>query len=234
MKDILITGSSAGLGRELALTFARKSHGVVIHGRNEARLNALQKEIEGLPPEFSSSSRTARDVRAVRGNLSDPLTITALVRAAQDMEVGVLINNAGEYLSCPSDDIVDDDLERVLDTNLLAPIRLTLAIYPLFKVRRRGLIININSLAGKGYNDREAVYCASKWGLRGFMGSFKFEARKAGVGVLDVYLGKMKTDMSGNQPGAIDPAEAAQLIYGLWLDYPTLRVTEVEIGRSVA
>lgn len=224
MKDILITGSSAGLGRELALTFARKSHGVVIHGRNEARLNALQKEIEGLPA----------DVRAVRGNLSDPLTITALVRAAQDMEVGVLINNAGEYLSCPSDDIVDDDLERVLDTNLLAPIRLTLAIYPLFKVRRRGLIININSLAGKGYNDREAVYCASKWGLRGFMGSFKFEARKAGVGVLDVYLGKMKTDMSGNQPGAIDPAEAAQLIYGLWLDYPTLRVTEVEIGRSVA
>lgn len=220
--NVLVTGSTKGLGRELALVFAHKSHGVIIHGRDASRLDFLQAELEEIPT----------DVRAVCGDLRDEQTISSLIRTALDMEISLLVNNAGEYLSCPSDEIIDDDLERVLATNLTAPIRLTLALYPIFKARRRGLIININSLAGKGFNDRESIYCASKWGLRGFMGSFKFEARKAGVGVLDVYLGKMKTDMSGNQPGAIDPAEAAQLIYGLWLEYPTLRVTEVEIGRS--
>jgi len=220
--NVLVTGSSKGLGRELALTFARKGHGVILHGRDEARLAQVRQEIEALPS----------PVAVVRGDITDERTLRHLLDAARTWKIDVLINNAGAYLSAPIEETSLLDAERILKTNLCTPVWLTLAIYPLFRERGHGLIVNINSLAGKGFNDQEAAYCASKWGLRGFMGSFKFEARKHGISVLDVYLGKMRTDMAANRPGLIEPCEAARVIYELWRDYPTLRVNEIEIGRA--
>lgn len=220
--NILVTGSSKGLGRELALTFARKGHGVILHGRDEIRLSQVSHEIRtiGIVPDI------------VVGDLTEYSTILKLREAAERRGIQALINNAGIYWQGPAGELDAEMAGEVLATNLLAPIQLTLAVYPILRARGgHGLIININSLAAKGFNDREAAYAASKWGLRGFMGSFKFEARQAGVTVLDVYLGKMKTAMSGNQAGAIDPAEAANAIYHEWLGYPTLRVTELEMGR---
>lgn len=231
--NALITGSSSGLGRELALTFARKGHGIILHGRDEVRLCQVAKEIRDLNPTETADPGLPPDI--VIGDLADDATIRRLREAALVREVYVLINNAGRYYSGPAEAMSPDDADDIIRTNLIAPIKLILAVYPMMATRKRGLIVNINSLAGKGFNDQEAAYCASKWGLRGFMGSFKYAAREKNVSVLDVFIGKMKTPMTERLSAGgrmIDPADAAQAIYDLWMAYPSLRVNEVEIGRA--
>jgi short-subunit dehydrogenase len=96
------------------------------------------------------------------------------------------------------------------------------------------VIININSLAGKSDSPGEAVYAASKHGLRGFSSCLQYDATRDGVTVLDVYLGGMQTDMTKGREGwgkLINPAKAADVIYSLGRKVSTLRITEAEIRR---
>lgn len=224
--NVLITGSSKGLGRSLAWEFASEHEDkVILHGRNEKRLNAFH---QFLVEDYGAQADM------VIGDLRDEATLSRLYGAALKNEIDVLINNAGVYQQGEPGNINPADLDLVIGTNLIAPIRLALLVYPIMVAKGKGLIVNINSLAGKSFNDREAAYCASKHGLRGFMGSFRHEARKHGVGVLDVYLGAMQTDMTLGRPGhndMMDPDDVAEVIAGLCKGYDSLRVNEIEIGR---
>lgn len=224
--NVLITGSSNGLGRCLAWKFASDENKVILHGRNETRLTAfrdLLREDYGVKADM------------VIGDIREEATLCRLYEAALRHEIDVLINNAGVYQQGDPGNINPADLDMVIGTNLIAPIRLALLVYPIMVAKGKGLIVNINSLAGKSFNDREAAYCASKHGLRGFMGSFRHEAKKHGVGVLDVYLGAMQTDMMLGRSGydsMMDPDDVAEVIAGLCRDgYDSLRVNEIEIGR---
>lgn len=213
---VLITGSSNGLGRSLAWKFAQPGNTIILHGRNESRLEVFEKVL-----------REDRGVIAetVLGDIREADTIQRLWEAGEKHRIDILINNAGIY---------DGPLVDIIAINLLAPLVLTQGIYPMMKRRKSGLIVNINSLAGKTFNDKEAAYCASKWGLRGYMGSLRYAARQHGIGVLDIYPGAMQTDMTLDRPGyddMMDPDEVADVIYHACRDYPTLRVNEIEIGR---
>jgi short-subunit dehydrogenase len=212
--NILITGASRGLGRALALAFAEAGHALILTGRDRERLQDVALEITNV------------DYDLVYGDIRDDATMEALEALAREKGLDILVNNAGVYLGAPVD---------IVETNLLAPIILTLAVYPGMVERGHGLIVNINSLAGKIFNDQEAVYCASKWGLRGFMGSFKYEARKHGVNVLDVYLGAMKSGASLSRAGCasfIDPDDAAYQIVKLCENTNSSFVSEIEIVRA--
>jgi short-subunit dehydrogenase len=220
--NLLITGSSSGLGHSLAMTFAKTGHRVILHGRDEQRIAEMRLAI----------GRLGGECEAVLGDLRDEKTLADLFAAALHWEIDILINNAGVYYDQPISETTPHILEATIRTNLIIPIRLALLVYPIFCAKGSGLIVNINSLAGKGFNSAEAVYCASKWGLRGFMGSFRYEARKHGVGVLDVYLGAMRTMMTEGRDGTkIDTDEAAVVIYKACTAYSSLHVNEIEIGR---
>jgi len=199
---------------------------IVLHGRNEARLTAF---CSLLNKDYGTRTEM------VLGDIRSEVTLSKLYGAALRNDIDVLINNAGIYQHGDPAKISPDEIEAVIETNLIAPIRLALLIYPIMVAKGKGLIVNINSLAGREFNDREAAYCASKWGLRGFMGSFRHEARKHGVSVLDVYLGAMKTDMTIGRPGhddMMDPDDVAKVIAGLCQrDADSLSVNEIEIGR---
>jgi 3-oxoacyl-[acyl-carrier protein] reductase len=213
---VLITGSSNGLGRSLAWKFAQPGNTVILHGRNESRLEVFERILR--------EDRGAV-VETVIGDICEADTIQRLWEAGKRHQVDILINNAGMH---------DGSITAILAVNLGAPILLTQGLYPTMKKRGSGLIVNINSLAGKTFNAEEAVYCASKWGLRGYMGSIRYEARQHGVGVLDIYPGAMQTDMKFGHPdydSMMDPDEVAEVIYNACRDYPTLRVNEIEIGR---
>lgn len=224
--NVLITGSSSGLGRCLAWTFARDGNTVILHGRNETRLTAFRNL---LREDYGGKADM------VIGDLREEETLLALYTAAVRNKIDVLINNAGVYLNGNPAKATPAEIDTVILTNLIAPMRLTLLVYPIMVAKGKGLIVNINSLAGKTFNDKEVVYCASKHGLRGFMGSFRHEAQKHGVGVFDVYLGAMQTEMMLGRPGydsMMDPDEVADVIAGLCRDsYDSLRVNEIEIGR---
>lgn len=215
--NVLVTGSTRGLGRALACAFVRAGHNVVLHGRSEAALSYVVAEADDI------NARAV--IGRVIGDVCDPETWKRIAEAAVEHNLDCVVNNAGDY---------EGPVERIIQTNLIAPIQIICAVYPHFQRRGRGMIVNINSLAAKGYNDAEAVYTASKWGLRGFSGSFKYGARRDGISVLDVYLGAMRTDMTEERPGRekmIDPDEAAARIVAECSRGQSLLVNEIEIGR---
>lgn len=224
-RTVLITGSSKGLGRELALVFSQKGDRIILHGRNKEEIKGIESEI--LEKNMKCES--------VIGDLRDQNTINSLYNIAKKRRLDILINNAGVYQKGSFIDMPLEKIREIIETNLLSPIFLTQRIYKIFEKRGSGLIVNINSLAGVTPNDKESAYCASKYGLRGFSNSFRHEAVKKGILVTDFYIGAMKTNMTNgraDQGKLIDPKEVAEKIYDTIAEKSSLTCNEVFLGRK--
>ena len=223
-KTVLITGSSKGLGKSLALVFSENKYNIILHGRNE---QGLEKVEEGV-------LKNNVDCNVIRGDITSDKTIESLYEASVRRNLDILINNAGIYANESFRDMDIEQFRRMIDINLIAPVILIKRIYPIFLRKKSGLIININSIAGKNATAGESAYCASKHGLRGFTRSFQYEANKDGVRVMDVYPGTMNTSIV---EGRRDPEkciqidEAADLIYRMCKDYNSLRINEIDLSR---
>ncbi len=183
-KWILITGSSKGLGKALALVFAENKFNIILHGRNNNELKDVEKKI------------LEKNVKCVvvQGDLNELKTLESLEKISKEKKISVLINNAAfrmekEELSKISDGAID---EMIL-TNLIAPIKLTKRIYSIFLDNGGGTIVDINSISGRENQELRTLYCASKWGLRGFTDTFRLEAEKNNVKVIEVYPSRIKT-----------------------------------------
>jgi 3-oxoacyl-[acyl-carrier protein] reductase len=103
----------------------------------------------------------------------------------------------------------------VLKTNLVAPLLIIKDVYVYYKLRKAGTIVSINSLAGLSVNINEAVYCASKHGLSGFIKSLQSDAHRYNVRILDYYPGAIQTRMTRKREGFgsfIKPEDIADLI----------------------
>lgn len=213
MKTVLITGAGRGLGASLAHNFKfSEKYKVILHFKSKLLVTGFF------------------DWKTVKGDLRSAKTISRLAKH----DIDILINNAGVYCNKPFPEMSEDDFRKAIDTNLLAPILLTNALWPTLK-KNSGLVININSLAGKQGSNGETAYCTSKHGLRGFSSALQFDATRDGIRVIDVFLGAMKTDMTKNRKDfdkLIDPKEAAQIILNLCNNYQTLRITEIDISRG--
>lgn len=223
-KTVLITGSSKGLGKSLAILFAKNGFNIILHGRNEGALKKVEEEVK--------SHNVACDV--VKGDITADETSDELTRFAELRDMDVLINNAGVYLNASFQKTSPKDFKKVIEVNLVAPIVLTRKIFPILQRKQAGIVININSLAGKNPTDGESAYCASKHGLRGFTKSIQFEANKDHVSVIEVYLGTMNTGMveGRREPEkCIQTEDAAECIYELCKNYPSLRIGEIEVSR---
>lgn len=217
MKTALITGASRGLGQALAIFFEANKYNLILQAR-ESKIDAM----------------TGIDV--VKGDLRSEDTLAALTRLAEDRDVDILINNAGIYANKSFAATSKDDFREMIGVNLLAPILLTKAVWPIFQQKQSGLVININSIAGKVGSNGETAYCASKHGLRGFSNALQFDATKDGIRVINVNLGGMNTDMTKHRADAeklISVSEVAHLIFNLCKDYESLRITETDINRRI-
>jgi len=180
----LITGSGRGLGRDLAHIFAENDHDIILNARNKENLESVSKEIEKLGVNCYSKGGDIRDV-GTRILLSD---------LAQDKSVSVLINNAGApSLNKPYEQVGYEEIEEMIETNVLAPMKLIRSIYPTMIKQGKGTIININSICGYECKETKITNCASRWGLRGFTGGLRLEADKHGIKVIGVYPTRIKT-----------------------------------------
>ena len=225
-KTVLITGSSKGLGESLAVIFSKNKYNIILHGRDIVKLEEIKKQI------------LYEDILCdvVVGDILDNSTLTELARLSDSRDIDVFINNAAVYLRKPFNETSEDEIRNILDTNLITPIILTKKLFPIFERKKSGLILTINSFAGKNSGDGESIYCASKHGLKGFMGSLQFDANRSGVRVVDVYLGAMNTQMIKGRKDVekcIDTSEAAKLIYNLCADYKSIRISEVDLLRRL-
>jgi len=225
-KTILITGSSKGLGEQLARKFSNKGHNIIIHGRDVRKLELIKNELvnKGV------------GCKIVTGDLTEKETIETLAAVAESENVDILINNAAIYKKKLFGETTEKEIRNIFEINLIAPILITRHLFPYFQKKQSGLILNINSFAGKNSGDGESIYCASKHGLRGFSGSLQFDANRAGIRVIEVYIGAMNTQMVAGRKDiekCISTSDAADLILNLCDEYKSMRISEVDLLRRI-
>ena len=124
------------------------------------------------------------DPYALIGDITDDSFPDKLDEYIRSREVDCFINNAGVLEG------------NVIETNLVAQIKMLQVVYKYFLEKQRGKISNINSVAGIYPSANESIYCASKFGLKGFSQSLQLEAVGKGIEVMDVYLGGVQTRMT--------------------------------------
>lgn len=188
MSDVaVITGASRGIGRATAEALVRRGFAVALLGRVHADVAAVAAEIEreggrALPVECDVSDAAAVD------------------RAAQTVlrELGaprVLVNNAGVVERARVDEMSEESWDHVVDVNLKGPFLVSRAFLPAMKRQETGRIIHVSSISATLGSAGASAYCASKWGLVGFMKSLAEELRGTGLQTLAVLPGSVDTRM---------------------------------------
>jgi short-subunit dehydrogenase len=173
-KTALVTGASGGLGDAIARA---------LHGRGAAvKLTSRRAEVlEALAGELGERA----DV--MPADLSDAADVRRLARDAG--EVDVLVANAGVPGTGRLVEYSPDQIDRVLDVNLSAPVHLTHALLPAMLERGSGHLVYISSISGKVASPQASLYNATKFGLRGFSLALHEELRGTGVGCTTVFPG---------------------------------------------
>jgi short-subunit dehydrogenase len=172
---VLLTGATGGIGRELARGLAAKNAHLILLGRNA---EALAEFAEGLGTTWET----------ITADLSKPLR-------QPPRRVDVLINNAGMTHIGSFQDEAPEDIERMLQVNLLAPMLLTQVVLPGMLERGSGRIVNIGSGFGAVGYPFHVSYSASKFGLRGFSEALRRELHGSNIGVTHVSPRATRTAM---------------------------------------
>lgn len=169
---VLLTGASGGIGRAIARAVAPLAGELILSGRRTEVLDPLAGEL---------------GARVIAGDLSVREDVARL--AEQVGRVDVLIANAAVPAGGLLGDLSQEQIDRMLEVNLRAPIALARALTPGMVERRRGHVVFMSSLQGKATTPVSSVYCAAKFGLRGFALALREDLRDHDVGVSVVLPG---------------------------------------------
>lgn len=211
MKTIIMTGAGSGLGKELSLLMAEQGFHMILAGRNEDKLKAVQAQIEAAGGSASALTLDIRNVEDVKEKV---------LLLSKKYSIYGLVNNAGVGYFGPFAEISDQEIEGMFQTNAFGTINMTKAILPYLVLNKEGLVLNIVSTAGLRGKKDEAVYCASKFAVRGFTESLQKEFEGTDIRFIAAYMGGMDTpfwDSSShvNDPSRFrSPAEIAKIIMG--------------------
>jgi short-subunit dehydrogenase len=169
---VLLTGATGGIGHAIARALAARGATLILTGRRAEVLEPLAGEVGG---------------RALSCDLSKSEEVDRL--AEQAGAVDVLVANAAMPGTGHVLELSQDQIDRMLEVNLAAPIRLARKLAPGMVAQGRGHLVFISSLNGKAATPLTAMYCAAKFGLRGFALALRDDLRGDGVGVSVVYPG---------------------------------------------
>jgi short-subunit dehydrogenase len=168
-RKALLTGATGGLGRAIAEALAAKGASVVLSSRKPEALEALAADLPGdghsvLPADLAEEGAAER-------------------LAAEAGDVDLLVANAGLPAAGPLDDFSAEELKRALRVNLEAPMLMAQLLSPAMADRGSGHLVFIGSANGKAATARTSIYCATKFGLRGFALALRADLHVEGVGV---------------------------------------------------
>jgi len=176
--NILITGATRGIGKAIAQKYIAEGHNVYTTGRNE---NLLKQYKEYFVCDLTNIKQ-----------LED------LGKYITENKIDILINNAGEYIYSPIDNIKHEDIEHIIKVNLEAPLFLISKATPYMKQKKWGRIINIGSISGVMGEACASIYSASKSGLIGATRALALELAEYGITVNTINPGWVDTEM-GNK-----------------------------------
>lgn len=217
-KWALVTGSSRGIGREIARGLAKLGCNLVLQARSEAHLLPLVSELSN-----------AVKVKTIAAELSAESDVNRVVHEALEHSAGIdiLYNNAAimtpfreDYLGVPA-----EDYRRSFEVNCIAPIRITYGLLPFMLKSRFGRIVQVTS----GIRDQPELmaYAASKAALDKFVRDMAPRLRHTGVTMNLLDPGWLRTDLGGPNapnavesvsPGALVPALLDGEIHGVWFN----------------
>jgi short-subunit dehydrogenase len=175
---VLITGASSGIGRATAASLHRRGARLLLTGRDGGRLAEVA---------------ATTGAEHVAGDLAAPRWRAELAAWAVQRQPDVLVHNAGVGLAAPADLVDEEQLRRLFEVNVLAPMSLTHAVLPGMRERGRGHLAFVGSIAGLLGVPEESAYAASKAALHRYADSLRGELAEAGIGVSTVAPGIVDT-----------------------------------------
>ena len=184
---IIITGASAGIGKELALQLAKQKAKLVLASRDSVKLRSLAKECNGL----------GAKAIVVKTDVADKLQCKRLINntVKEFRRIDTLINNAGLSMWARFDEIKNPDiLKQIMDINYMGSVYTTFYALPYLK-KSKGRIVGVSSLTGKTGVPTRTGYAASKHAMAGFFDSLRIELMNTGVSVTMIYPGFVATEV---------------------------------------
>jgi NAD(P)-dependent dehydrogenase (short-subunit alcohol dehydrogenase family) len=163
MSSILITGASKGIGRAAAAELARRGHRVVATARDPRTLDNLDVD------------------QRLRLDVTDQASVDAAV--AQAGEIDVLISNAGVIFRAAVEASPAAEIERLYAQNTVGAIRVTQALLPQMRERKKGRLVFVSSVGGRTVFPGNAAYAATKWALEAFAEALALELADFGIDV---------------------------------------------------
>jgi NAD(P)-dependent dehydrogenase (short-subunit alcohol dehydrogenase family) len=240
-KVFLLTGSSRGLGREIAEAVLAAGDRLVATARRPESLAGLAERYGG-------------QILPVALDVTDPAAARAAVAAGLEAfgRIDVVVNNAGYANLASVEDITDEDFREQIDANLLGVVNVTRAALPVLRRQGAGHIIQVSSIGGRLATAGLSAYQAAKWAVGGFSEVLAKEVGPLGIKVTVLEPGGMQTDWAGSSmkvppvsepyqatvgamaklhqdaarpPVLGDPAKVAQVVLAIaGLDEPPLRL----------
>jgi 3-hydroxy acid dehydrogenase/malonic semialdehyde reductase len=185
---VLITGATAGIGEATARLLAKNDFKLIICGRRQERLNALQSELAKLTEVTTLSFEVRNQVEVERAISSLP---------AEWKNIDVLINNAGNAHGLdPIQTGKLEDWDAMMDINVKGLLYVSREVIPGMTERQSGHIINLGSIAGKEVYPNGNVYCASKFAVDALTRGMRMDLNPYGIKVTSINPGLVETEFA--------------------------------------
>ncbi len=198
-KIALITGGGRGIGKAVALHYAREGAKLAICARTAAEIDETAKEVR----------KAGADCLALTCDVSQEEPVVKLIREVEKRfgRIDVLINNAGVMTRpAPLAELEVRKWDYTIAVNLRGPFLVTRGVLPIMIGRKSGSIINVSSSIGRSAYANFAAYAASKWGLEGFTQTVAAEVGGRNIRVNSVepgYVATKLTGYSGSNPESV-------------------------------
>ena len=187
-QNILITGATGGIGKEIVKSFDEKNNNLLIIGTNESKLSLFSQELESNTKYLACDFSDYKNIK----------NIVTKVNEDFNNKIDILINNAGITRDNLALRMKEEEWNDVINLNLSTTFFLTKEILKYMVKNRYGRIINISSVVGSSGNLGQANYAASKAGLEGMTKSIALEVASRGITVNCIAPGFIKTAMTAD------------------------------------
>jgi len=225
---VLITGGGRGIGRALALRFAREGAQVAVAARSAPEVAAVAAEVERAGGRGLALEMDVTDLASVER------AVAGLLEATEGV-LDVLVNNAGVFSIQPFAELSPATWYRTLATNLTGPFHVTLLCLRGLERSTHAHVFNVSSIAGKQAFPGNVAYCTTKFGLRGFSDALRLDLAERGIRVSTVYPRATDTTIFDGVPGEWDrarmhrPEDVAEVVWRAYRSPRTSDVADLEL-----
>ena len=231
-KICIVSGGSGGLGLAIAGLLVKAGKDVLILGRNSEKLSRAARSLNRIAEPGNISTMVCNV-----GNEADVRNTGKFLEEHQ-IVTEYLFNNAGKGHFAAATTATSEVIDDIFESSLKGLILLTSGILRITPEEEELTIVNIMSTSALLGRDQETIYCAAKWGARGYTEALRTELKGKKRNIIAVYPGGMKTDfykaagVTRDLTGFMDPMEVAEKIVNAVLNADKLVVTDITISRK--